>query len=254
MAKRKELALTFDGSYEGFLCVVYAYYYDWIAPLSIQAEDDYQQVLDADEYYVATDFQKAARVQAGIRRKISAQAENYLTYAFLASGEARYMDMFRYVLLGFNTGAGVDSHLQKDYVLGVHKRARYVGREAHLLSGFCRFAETNQGVFYCDISPVNNVLPILAEHFQDRMMNQAWIIHDKKRHQAAIYNSSQYMIGDVPKLAQVEYSSKEQQIQDMWRAFFSAVTIKERTNKTLQRNLLPLHFRKFMTEFSRQSD
>ena len=249
MANHKKLAVTFDGSFEGFLCVVYAYYYDGIMPLYIQDADNYQQALDIEEYYVSTDFDKALRVQLGIREKISVQAENYLAYAFLAEGDDKFMDMFRYVILGFKTGSAVDNHLQQDYVLGVHKRARYVGGEAHLLSGFCRFAETKQGVFYSAVTPVNNVLSILAEHFADRMMNQAWIIHDKKRHKAAVYDGNRYIIGDVPKFAQVDFCDGEKLIQDLWGAFFDAVTIKERVNKALQRNNLPLRYRGNMLEF-----
>ena len=244
-------ALTFDGSYEGFLCVVYAYYYEKISPLNIQTEGEFQQLLDTEEYYIATDYKKAARVQAGIRKKISAKAGEYLACAFLAADEERYMHMFRYIVLGFKVGAMVDNHLQQDYVTGVHKRARYVSREAHLLCGFCRFAETKAGVFYCEISPVNNVLPILAEHFKDRMMNQAWLIHDKKRNQAAAYDGNRYVISNVPKHVgkEVEYAEKEAQIQDLWRCFFNVLAIEERKNKKLQRNMLPLHFRKWMTEF-----
>jgi len=250
MADRKKLAVTFDGSLEGLLCVVYAYYYDGIVPICIQSDDGYQQTLEAEEYYVSTDIQRAMRVQSGIRKKISIQVEEYLTYAALAEGDDRFMDMFQYILLGFKVGRKVDNYLQQDYVLGVHKRARYVGKEAHLLTGFCRFAETKQGVFYSAINPVNNVLSILAEHFQDRMMNQAWIIHDKKRHQAAVYDGNAYIIGDVPKSVQVDFSDRETQIQELWGAFFDAVTIKERINKNLQRNLLPLRFRSNMLEFN----
>lgn len=269
MAEKRKYAVIFDGSFEGFLCTIYAYYYDKITPLYLQSDDGYQQVLDVEEYYIATNYDKAVRVQSGIRNKISSQAEDYLTYAFLSSpfqsvssisssssssiNHDYYLNMFWYIILGFKVGKSVDNHLQKDYVLFVHKKARAVAREAHLLCGFSRFAETKQKLFYCSISPVHNVLPILAEHFQDRMMNQAWIIHDKKRNQAAVYDGRRYVIEDVPKNirdVRLDYDDKEELIQSLWGTFFNTVTIKERTNKKLQRNNLPLHFRKSMTEFS----
>jgi len=245
----RDLAVVFDGSIEGFLSIVYAHYYDKIMPANIQVEGMYQNSLDAEEYYVPTDFDKASKVQQGIRRKISSQAEHYISYAFLTEGEDKYMDMFRYLVLGFKMGRSVDCYLQEDYVLAVHKMARYVGREAHLLTGFCRFAETKQGVFYCSISPKNKVLPILAEHFSDRMMNQAWIIHDKGRRLAAVYDGESYMIGQVPDEVNIEYADKEKQVQDLWKVFFSSVSIKERESKKRHRNVLPLYFRKSMLEF-----
>lgn len=249
-AAMPKLTATFDGSFDGFLCIVHAFYYEKIEPLFIQSDGDYQQSLETEEYYIATDFDKAMKVLLGIRRKISVQAEDYLTFAFLATDEGRFMDMFRYVVLGFKVGRAVDDYMQLDYVLGVHKRARYVGREAHLLSGFCRFSETQSGVFYCDISPVNDVLQVLAEHFSDRMIGQAWVIHDKGRNRAAVYDSQRYIICDVPKDVQVEYVDREGLIKDLWGTFFNSVTIKSRINKKLQQNHLPLRFRKYMTEFN----
>ena len=248
MAYRRELAVLFDNSFEGFLCILFAYYYEDILPLNIQADQSYQLTLDAEEYYIATDYDKAMRVEKGIKRKISRQAFDNLYSAFLTENEDIYMDMFRYAVLGFRVGEAVDSHLQEDCVLAVHKNARYVGRETHLLTGFCRFKETDEHVFYCEISPVNNVLHLLAEHFSERMSNQAWVIHDKKRGIAAIFDGSKYIIGAVPTNVKLQYSDKEEAIQDLWKSFFDTLAIKERRNKKLQRNFVPLYFRKWMLE------
>ena len=249
MCDRRDLAVLFDGSFEGFLCVVHAFYYEKVRPVSIQTGDEYQQVLDADEYYVATDLERAYKVQMAIREKISHDAEHYLLNAYLNHEHDKFMDMFKYTVLGFKAGADVDNHLQQDFVLRVHKLARYVGREGHLLSGFCRFAETTSGVYYCAISPKNRVLPILAEHFRDRLISQAWVIHDKTHHQAAVYDGDEYIITDVPRDVNVELAANEEEIQDLWVTFFKTVAIKERSNYRTQRTLLPLWFRKSMLEF-----
>lgn len=247
MRGKKNVAVLFDGSLDGFLCVVYAFYYDGIRPVCIQEEHRYQRMLDTEEYYVSTDYQRAVKVQQAIKKKISSSAESNITFAFLAEDDDKYMDMFRYLLLGFKTGALADNHLQLDYVLRVHKLARAVVREAHLLMGFCRFTKANE-VYYCEISPVHYVLPVLAEHFRDRMMNQAWIIHDKKRKLAAVYNGSEHVITNAPDI-QIEQAQVETQIKDLWLTFFNTVSIKERENPKLQKSLLPLRFRPNMTEF-----
>jgi len=248
-SSKREAVILFDGSLEGFFCILHAYYYHNASPIIIHEADNHQPTLDAEEYNVITNFDHAVRVQHGIRNKISKEAGNHIARAFLADGDDRYMAMFRYLLLGFKVGAVVDDHLQEDCVLRVHKLSRQVGREAHLLTGFCRFAETQGQIYYCAIEPKNYVLPILAEHFTDRMMYQAWIIHDKTRGKAAIYNGETYVIADVPRSAQIQHSENEAQIQDLWKTFFNSVNIKERKNPKVQRNLLPLYFRKSMTEF-----
>ena len=247
---RREVAILFDGSLEGFLCILHAYYYENVAPIIIQEDDRYQPTLEMEEYYVVTNDDHAKRVQQAIRKKISPDAEHNLANAFLADGERdRFMALFRYLLLGFKVGTKLDSYLQEDCVLRVHKLSRHVGREAHLLTGFSRFAETQEQIFYCSIKPINYVLPILAEHFSDRMINQLWIIHDKARSKAAVYNGDYYVIADVPNTVQIQYSENEAQIQELWSTFFHSVNIEERKNPKVQRNLLPLYFRKSMTEF-----
>lgn len=245
----RDIAAVFDDSYEGLLSVVYAHYYDKLNPVTVVADKRYQQALDTEYLFIPTEYEKAAKVQNAIRNKISADAEQQLYYTFLADGEERYFDMYRYILLGFKVGADVDRYEQIDYVLRIHKLSKYVGGEAHLLKGFCRFAETEGGVYYAKISPVNNVLPILAEHFIDRLMCQQWLIHDTNRNIAAVYDGHDYLIDDVPTRAYVRLSDDEKDYQGLWSAFFTSIAVTERKNKKLQRNNLPMRFRKNITEF-----
>ena len=48
----------------------------------------------------------------------------------------------------------------------------------------------------------------------------------------------------MPKL-----SKNEKKFQDLWKLFFKQVSIKERENKKLQQNWVPLIYRKYMSEF-----
>jgi probable DNA metabolism protein len=82
-------------------------------------------------------------------------------------------------------------------------------------------------------------------------MDQAWVIHDKTRSKAAIYDGNSYIITDVPKDTPVLYEEieEEQEIQELWITFFNNLAIEARRNYKLQRQLLPLYFRKNMTEF-----
>ncbi|MCL2361110.1 MAG: TIGR03915 family putative DNA repair protein [Defluviitaleaceae bacterium] len=250
---RRDVSILFDGSFEGFLCVLYAYFYDGVSPLIIQEDDNHQPTLDTEEYFCITDYDKAEKVHQAVNKKISPTAGHHLGNAFLADREDRYMTLFQYLLLGFKVGSRIDDSLQQDCVLRTHKLSRQVGREAHLLTGFSRFEETQGGIFYCPLEPNNYVLPILAEHFSDRMMNQSWIIHDKARGKAAVYNGMEYVIADVPRSAQVTHTENEARIQDLWLTFFDSVNIKERVNPKVQRNLIPYYFRKSMTEFKLRS-
>jgi len=135
-----EVSILFDGSFDGFLTVVYAVYYEKIVPLSIQVETQAQLSLDFKPYFISTDSQKAIKVFNAIREKISEEAALTVYYAFLADEDLQCMALLRYIQLGFKVGHMVDSHLQKDTIREVLQVAKRVGGEAHLLYGFCRFA------------------------------------------------------------------------------------------------------------------
>jgi len=242
--------VLFDGSFEGFLCVVYEFYYNKITPIVIQAEGQAQLTLFDDYYEVETDAERAKRVLNGICTKISDEVANTVHYAFLADEYPdRFMTILKYIQFGFKVGANLTSYLAEDCVRKVNDYARATGKESGLLHGFCRFAETDTGVFYCEITPKNDVLALLCPHFTQRLMNQAWIIHDKRRHIAAIYDTNDYIITPVPRDVTFTYAEGEKEIQELWVTFFNSLAIEARKNKKLQRQLLPLYYRKNMTEF-----
>ena len=249
----ESLCALFDGSLEGFLCVIFDRFYNKRAFDCVCPENEYQQALGAEYVYIDTDYEKANRVMAGIGKKISPDAQETVWRCFLSGDERKYMALYKYILLGFRVGAEVDSHLQDDAVLLTHKLAAHVGKEAHLLKGFCRFAQTATGVFYAPITPVNYPLQILAEHFKKRLGNQAWIIHDKRHGLAAVYDGNDYVIKDVPKRADVILADDEL-YQELWRVFHNAIGIEARKNSKLQRQMLPLRYRENMTEFNKVKD
>ena len=245
--KSQEACLLFDGSFDGFLCVVYEIYYKKIIPINIQTEAEI--TLAESLVTIKTNHSYAQRVFLAIKKKISDEAASKVYYAFLSFEQGRFMPIVQYIKLGFAVGHMVDSHLHEDCVRFVHKLANHSGKEAHLLFGFCRFEQTKQGVLYCKITPKNDVLPIVANHFSQRLMNEVWMIHDRVRNQAAVYNGNNFIIAQVPKDVVIDYADNEEEVQNQWITFFNSIAIEARTNGKLQRQLLPLHFRQNMTEF-----
>ncbi|MCL2372397.1 MAG: TIGR03915 family putative DNA repair protein [Defluviitaleaceae bacterium] len=243
-------ALVFDGSFDGFLSVVHACYYEKLDPISIQPAEILTLMDEAR--YIETHQANAAQVYAAIKNKISPEVAYTVYVASLSPEEDRYTALLAYIRLGFKVGHMVGSHLQVEYVRRVRDLHRQAAGEAHLLFGFSRFVETASGVFYCQITPRNNVLPLVADHFTRRFMNQQWIIHDKAHNQAAVYDGKSYVIAQNPGDADVTLAAHEEETQDLWVAFWDALSIESRKNWKLQRQLLPIYFRKNMTEFTRQ--
>lgn len=122
-----------------------------------------------------------------------------------------------------------------------------VNREAHKFKGFIRFEQTELG-FFARISPKNNVLPIIAPHFWRRFGDDR-VIFDDKRGVAAIISKGGYRFVSA-KLDRFEKSDNEREFERLWRKFFESVSIKERQNKKLQQNFVPLRYREHMGEFA----
>jgi len=243
------VSVLFDGTFDGFLTIIHFHYYDKLNPAYIFEKNAHQMVLGAAIAEIETDQKKSETVFDALHEKISPDAASAVYNAFNFYEPDRFMNIYRYVLLGFKTGANVDGYMKYDYVRYVQKAARYVGCEAHKLCGFVRFTETAQGVLYSKIGPNNNVLAILANHFSDRLMNEQWIIHDEKRKTAAVYDGNEFVITDVPDEINVTASGSEAEYKRLWRMFFDTIANETRVNHKLHRQMLPLRYRKYMTEF-----
>ncbi|MDR1533448.1 MAG: TIGR03915 family putative DNA repair protein [Clostridiales bacterium] len=244
MAEGKVLGVQFDGTFDGLLTVVYRYYYDKLRP-DLLMEETCQQTLDTLYVSVDTRPELAERVWKAVTAKISEQAAGNAYHAFLAdsAGQDRYTRIFKYLVSGFKFGSIIDSHEEMDYVLGVHILARQVSNEAHLAKGFLRFAQTQDGVFYAKITPVNNILPVLAGHFAERFQNQGWIIHDIKRGEAIVYNGAEYVSAKVGHDARKVYTADEEKYRELWKTFHKTIAIAERANPRLQKANMARKFR-----------
>jgi probable DNA metabolism protein len=222
---------SFDGSLEGFMCVIYSIYYDKTEYADI-VDDDSQQMLGVSVRFIGTDYGKADRVIKAVEAKISKDALSTAVSCFLSSSSARLLPLSKYIRLGFKLGAKVDLHLQDKDVAEVKRLAQRTDREAHNLTGFCRFSHLATDVWYCRVTPDNNVLQILAQHFMDRLGSQRWVIHDAKRGLAAIYDGKGCGIFDAPRGAHpnvssghandsgLELSKEEEAFQNLWQMFF----------------------------------
>jgi probable DNA metabolism protein len=243
MSDRRAVAARFDGTFDGLLTVVYRVYYQGLRPDTL--EETYgQQALNTDSVWVQTEPDQAARVWRGIRQKISQQAAGTAYHAFLAEAEGRYTWVFRYLVHGFQIGKTIDSHEEMDYVLRTHDLARRVGNEAHLAKGFLRFAQTEAGPLYAKVTPVHNILPLLAEHFAARLQGQPWLIHDTGRGLAAVYDGAAFVVAEVPREALTRFTQEELNIRALWKTFHKTVAIPERTNLRLQHAQMTRKFRK----------
>ena len=204
---------------------------------------------------VARDLSKAEKVSRSVARKISPEAYAGIYRAALSFEADRADAIYRFLVVGFQVGADVIHRLQHPAVCRVFELSRKVGNETHLFLGFTRFAQWKNGVLFARLAPKCNVLPLVAPHFDDRMSEENWVIYDEIRHKAAVHpaGGSWFMVDTVDAGWEEWIQSMDdgQQWEDLWRTFVDHIVIEPRRNPGLQRSLLPLWYRKNMTEHQR---
>ena len=52
----------------------------------------------------------------------------------------------------------------------------------------------NNEIYYAEINPTNNILPLLSNHFSARLKSEYWIIKDVNRNLYSLYDKKSFII------------------------------------------------------------
>lgn len=248
--------LVYDGSFEGFLCAVYRCYADKIDHPDIQPVHRHQINLFDTHTEVLTDVDMAQRVWKGIQRRTHGMESRRLYMAWLSEVEGSENTIYRamqYILEGAK-GAGSDfSHPD---ILAVSKLWKSVSRERHRMTAFVRFKLSKDGIYFANVAPDFNVLPVISKHFSDRYADQRWIIYDLVRKYGIHYDLEKVEIitlnfdddFDPWKTSPEIFDEAEIRFQDLWQNYFQATNITERINTTLHVKHVPRRYWKYLSE------
>ena len=209
--------------------------------------------LFSEYMHVDADLEKAQKVVSSIQRKISYEAYVYVSYAALSKEEDALDSIYRFLIMGFAKGNQVLSMLFYPPVMRILELKRNVANDANLMREFARFQSLNNQLYVSHIEPKNNVLLFVAEHFQDRMPSEHFMIVDDNRRLAAIHPKNEDFYIRHLTMEELEQLKKTEEIKDeitdLWCTFFHTIGIKERENRKCQRNLFPIWRRKHAVEF-----
>lgn len=221
---------------------------------TIQIRDEMvHQELFSTYIVVETDFDKAEKVARTMQQKVSSAVYELIQKCSISHDIRKADAIYRFIILALKMGNQVLAHLTNPHVQLMMELERYASYEILREIEFLRFEELANGVLFARINPKNSVLPFLAEHFSDRFSGENWMIADTV-HQMVLTHEK----GKGCSLAHVEdidfdaisltYSEDEELWQKLWKSFVDTIAIKERINPNLQRQMLPLRFRKYMKE------
>ena len=236
--------LRYDGSFYGLICVLAPYLKRRQLPDGIERENVRQPSLvttDEERPPISTDLSPRLAHDPEVFRipGISSESWQNAWYAFLSEVSGIEIMIARYLLLAIDKRGGVDAHLTDDRVRSIQRLARKVLCERHRFMGLLRFRSIGQNLYYASINSDNFVLPLLGSFFAERFADQQWIIHDRKREVAAMYDLRVWTIiersaGDLP-----ADSPEEDAAQRLWQCFFASIAVRERLNLALQQKFIP---------------
>ena len=175
-----------DGTEEGFYTAAFSAYAD--RDCVVTSAKRLQLPLGAELIETQTDPEKGGRVRKKVRA-CDARAENDISLVLRRGCDGREMTALGYLRLLVKTGAPVRDMLAHPAVIEMWDERGKVTYEAHRFTGFLRFSEGANGVFYAPFEPDNDVLELILPHFIKRFAAQAFVIHDTARRKAGLYLS-----------------------------------------------------------------
>lgn len=250
------IIFRYDKTYEGLLTALFDAYNRKIFPDKLLGLEDIEPLFTTESYTVFTQEDKSTRVWKGLEKKVERNTLNMLTYVWLSELPGSDELIFRYIRKAFDSKMSIETNYADDDVLEVQKVARKVSHEKHRMIEFVRFQKAADDIFFAPISPDHNCLPLTISHFKDRFADQKWIIYDTKRNYGFFYDlktvtemtlDSTELFPDG-KLDEKLMAEDEKLFQNLWKAYFKSLTIKERINPKLHRQHLPKRYWKYLTE------
>lgn len=209
---------------------------------------------------VETDWELAGRVVRTLRRQFGEDVYKDLCLALAAENDEKAQAVYRTVVLGLEHAAQgrrerITDHMADQYVRRVMELSRRANNELMHMRGFLRFQEMDGGMLFAVIGPRDNILAMLTPHFADRLPGENFVIYDQKRSLAALHPAGEqwYLVHEAQEMMEsleLGVSAEENIYGELFRHFCNNISISERKNQELQRNMLPLRFRKYMTEFA----
>lgn len=247
-----------EDSLEGIFTAIYRAYEEHRDHSDTRISLDQELYLFAEYVPVVPQTEKAVKVIRTLKRRFGEEDYMRICLALSSPLPDKAQAVYQTVVKGLKSRVGqghLFDNLADDDFNRVFVLARAAGNEEHHLRGFLRFQEVQNGFLYAEIGPKNNILTFLTPHFADRLPMENFVIHDEHRGLFAVHPAGRewYLLNiakeDIDS-GMLAMSWEERGMQELFTFFCHKIAVKERENKKLQRNNLPLRFQEYMVEFN----
>lgn len=251
------IAYVFDGSFDGLLTAVFDSYNRKEVPEGLFTPNMQLPLTAEGIYEVISDDEKSNRVWRKLRKVLSPGARAALTAAFLTDSDEFPTLAMQFIRRAVVTPYSIERDFSDSAVLAVLKEAKRVRYEAHRLLQFMRFQKAKDGTYFAMMEPMFDVLPMVVNHFKDRFSDSSFIIYDRARDYGFHYDGREArkitLEGDgihlqTGRLGEDIAATDEHLFQELWKAYYDAIAIKERLNPRKRRQDMPVRYWKYLTE------
>ncbi|TLS97075.1 TIGR03915 family putative DNA repair protein, partial [Aliarcobacter cibarius] len=226
------MILVYDGTFEGFLSLVYEVYYKKLKPIKIYRTLPNEMIFD-DIIKIDTTKEEYEKVLNALKIKFPNEMIEKILNIFMCDSKDFELALLEYIIIGFKESKQL-FNINNSCVFYLNSLEKKLFRNVHKMTGFIRFEELEDKTLYAKIESKFNVVYFLGKHFLKRFNNQDFIIHDINRKLAFVKIENDFSIQEVAYFDEPIYSSNEEKFQKLWKSFFKGVTINERTNLKLQ--------------------
>lgn len=179
--------LIYDGSFNGFLTVIFKAFDEHIEVAEIQKNTIAQSGLFSDSETVFTHLDNAKSVWNGIQTKSHIAIRN-IYFAFLSEQKGIELLLYNYVKKLFSPTDALTLNFTDDVEAKIVQLAKIVGKEKQLMETSIRFKTTADAIHFAQITPDNDILPLISRHYRFQYSKKPWLIYDGKRNYGLYYN------------------------------------------------------------------
>lgn len=221
-----------------FLTSIYHYYYTNKGIERITSDNNSITMLD-QAITISEDLEKAKKVRQGIIKKVGKSRYKEIADAYLSCDKQKEQKIFEYLKILFIEGKKVFTMFSNQTIIDFNYMLKKVKNEAHRMSGFIRFQQMQNGIYYSYFSGDNDILELIISHFKIRFNAQQFVLHDIKRKKMAYYDGNTVQTFIAPNKLNITLSDNEILFSKLWKEYFHNVAIENRKNIKVQNQFLP---------------
>ncbi|MCS7232848.1 MAG: TIGR03915 family putative DNA repair protein [Synergistetes bacterium] len=241
------VSYTYDGTFEGFLCLIYKLLQTDLNLHEIGVENERLSPLSKGLFSekIQTDITLAKSFYKQLREKLPEELFKKIYIYYLCDTAKLELPLTK-LIKRIDSDPNAWRNITSDEAIKLYQAERAFNRERHRWLGLLRFVEIDERLLFAKFEPKFNVLPRIWNHFKGRFPNENFMIYDSLR---KLLFKHMWGKGELLWIDNLDIKpSLTDPFIYLWKRYFEEIAIPERINTERQKSKLPLRARRFLPE------